>query len=73
MKNSPNKIKSVGTTKWKDLCLECGKLLYPEVRKNALNGIGISMGKCKRCKLDGMPIVPARDWMYRAGVFDKLT
>lgn len=67
------KIKGIGTTKWRDLCPDCGKLLYPEVRKGALDGIGVSMGTCKRCKRNGMPIVPARDWMYRAGVLNKLT
>ena len=70
-RNIKEKIKSVGTTKWEDMCMDCGEVRYPEVRKNAFNGIGISMGRCKVCRNEE-GIIPARDWMYRAGVYEKV-
>jgi len=57
--------------KYKDLCFDCGSKRYPEKRKDALNGIGVSLGVCPECGKEG-GIIPARDWSYRAGEFEKV-
>lgn len=56
--------------KYDDACYDCGVNKYEEKRFGALSGIGIYTGKCPVCKkVKG--IVPARDWAYRAGEFEK--
>lgn len=56
---------------YKDCCHKCGIRLYLEKRKDALVGIGVSIGKCPICKKDNVGVIPARDWQYRAGLFEK--
>lgn len=57
---------------YKEMCFKCGVKKYPRNRKDAFDGIGISMGTCPVCKAKGVGIVPGRDWAYRAGEFEKV-
>ena len=56
--------------KYKAMCYECGKYRYIEKRKDAFEGIGVSLQKCPICKKK-KGVIPARDWLYRAGLIEK--
>lgn len=57
-------------SKYQDMCWDCGKKTYVERRKGALDGIGVSLAACPICGKKG-GIVPARDWAFYEGVFEK--
>ena len=56
--------------KYQAMCYDCGVKRYPEKRKDAFEGIGVSLDTCPVCG-EEKGIIPARDWEYRAGRFEK--
>lgn len=59
----------IGKFNFKDCCWECGIKRYPQ--KRDMGSIGVAMKTCPICKKPNVGVVPARDWAYVAGLFEK--
>jgi NAD-dependent SIR2 family protein deacetylase len=61
------KMEIKGVT-YEDCCSDCGNKRYE--KKRDMGMIGVAIRRCPLCqKKTG--IIPARDWAYQAGVYNK--